>query len=42
MIEDDLHLDLVLIDGAGILRVLQKFPDPPLGGSRIVFVVEFI
>ncbi len=42
MIKDDLHLDLVLTDGTGILRVLQKFPDPPLGGSSIVLVVESI
>jgi hypothetical protein len=39
MIEDDLHLDFVLADGTGILRILQKFPDPPLAGSSIVLVV---
>jgi hypothetical protein len=42
MVEDYLHLDLVLADGTGILSVLQKFPDPPLAGPSIVLVVESI
>ena len=42
MIDNDLHLDLALNGCTGIFRVLQKFPDPPFGGSRIVLVVESI
>jgi hypothetical protein len=42
MIEDDLDLYFVLADGTGILRILQKFPDPTLACSSIVLVVESI
>jgi hypothetical protein len=40
--EVDLDLDLVLADCTGVLRILHKFPDPPLTGSCIELVIESI